>query len=139
MLDLMIHDLDLVLQLVGSEVVDVQANGVCVVSNTPDICNARLTFANGCVANLTASRISMKQMRKLRLFQENEYISLDFLNKESQIIQINDIEEGMDAPMTINTPTGRKAIHMEAPVTKENNSIDVPNRTTPYIGTGHKS
>jgi len=124
MLDLMIHDLDLVLELVGSEVVDVQANGVCVVNDTPDICNARITFKNGCVANLTASRISMKQMRKMRMFQGDEYISLDFLEKEAQIIKLESIPEGQESSgMTIETSSGKKAISIESPQIKEVNAI----------------
>ncbi|MFT4535578.1 MAG: putative dehydrogenase [Saprospiraceae bacterium] len=123
-LDLMIHDLDLILQLVDSEVVDVQANGVCVVNDTPDICNARITFENGCVANLTASRISMKQMRKLRMFQGNEYISLDFLNKETQIVKLEPVSnEEASNHMTIETSTGKKIINIETPEIVENNAI----------------
>lgn len=124
-LDLMIHDIDLILELVKSDIVDVQANGVCVVNDTPDICNARITFKNGCVANLTASRISVKQMRKLRIFQENEYISLDFLKKESQIIQLKPlpVNEVSDL-MTIETATGKKIIHIENPSIIENNAIE---------------
>ena len=79
-LDLMIHDLDIVLSLVKSEIKDIRANGVKVVSSTVDIANARLEFENGCVANLTASRISQKVMRKMRLFQEEDYITIDFHN-----------------------------------------------------------
>lgn len=124
-LDLMIHDLDLILELVKSEIKDVQANGVCVVNDTPDICNARITFENGCVANLTASRISIKQMRKLRLFQENEYISLDFLNKESQIIKLQPLAEGdTSESMTIDTATGKKIMNIESPAIIENNAIE---------------
>jgi predicted dehydrogenase len=124
-LDLMIHDIDLILDLVKSEIKDVQANGVCVVNDTPDICNARITFENGCVANLTASRISVKQMRKLRLFQENEYISLDFLKKETQIIRIQPLPEGeQTSAMTIDTATGKKIISIENPAIIENNAIE---------------
>ena len=124
MLDLMIHDLDLVLLLVQSNVKDVQANGVCVVNDTPDICNARITFENGCVANLTASRISMKQMRKLRVFQENEYISIDFLKKESQIVKLEDLEDRDENQfMTINTASGKKILNIEIPEIIENNAI----------------
>ena len=79
-LDLMIHDLDIILSLVKSEIKDIRANGVKVVSSTADIANARLEFENGCVANLTASRISQKVMRKMRLFQEEDYITIDFHN-----------------------------------------------------------
>lgn len=89
-LDLMIHDIDIVLSVVNSKVKKVYADGVKIVSDTPDIANARLEFENGCVANLTASRISMKNMRKLRFFQKNAYISVDFLEKKSEIIQIKD-------------------------------------------------
>lgn len=123
-LDLMIHDLDLVLHLVSSEVKDIQANGVAVVNATPDICNARITFENGCVANLTASRISMKNMRKLRLFQNNEYISLDFLKKEAQLIKLESItsEDSVEG-MTINTSEGKKIISIESPEIIESNAI----------------
>lgn len=124
MLDLMIHDLDLVLHIVKSEVADIQANGVCVVNDTPDICNARITFENGCVANLTASRISMKHMRKLRLFQENEYISVDFYKKESQIIKLKAVGENDPSDqMTIDTSAGKKIISIESPQTEEINAI----------------
>ena len=77
-LDLMIHDLDIILSLVKSEIKNIHANGVKVISSTVDIANARIEFNNGCVANLTSSRISQKSMRKMRLFQENDYITIDF-------------------------------------------------------------
>ena len=109
-LDLMIHDLDIVLSLVKSKVKYVSANGVPVVSDTPDIANARVEFENGCVANFTASRISMKQMRKVRLFQKDAYISLDFLKKESQILRMfgekNKPNDG--EYMELETPNGHK-------------------------------
>jgi len=89
-LDLMIHDIDLVLAMVKSEIRDIRASGVSIVSATPDIANARIEFHNGTVANLTASRISMKSMRKMRLFQSNAYLSLDFLDKELEIIELED-------------------------------------------------
>lgn len=92
-LDLMIHDIDIVLSVVNSKVKKVFASGVKIVSDTPDIANARLEFDNGCVANLTASRISMKNMRKLRFFQPHAYISVDFLEKTSEIIKISDVNE----------------------------------------------
>ncbi|NNF36295.1 MAG: Gfo/Idh/MocA family oxidoreductase [Saprospiraceae bacterium] len=121
-LDLMIHDLDLILNLVDGEVVDVMANGVKIVSSTPDICNTRLTFSNGCVANVTASRISLKNMRKLRLFQEDAYISIDFLEKESQIITLSDqnIEGSL---MPIDTFKGKRYINMSTKGSKDNNAI----------------
>lgn len=113
-LDLMIHDLDLVLSLVKSEVVNVSANGVKIVSTTPDICNARIEFANGCVANLTASRISLKNMRKLRIFQDNAYVSLDFLTKESQMVKIEDVTAGDENEgMVLSTNSGLKRINIE--------------------------
>lgn len=126
-LDLMIHDLDLALSLVNSEVKFISASGVAVVSDTPDISNARIEFENGAVANLTASRISMKQMRKLRLFQKDAYISLDFLEKNAQVIRIYD-KDAPDVPnrenlMELQTNNGVKLIHMEMPDIEPVNSI----------------
>ena len=126
-LDLMIHDLDLVLSLVDSEVKFISASGVAVVSNTPDISNARIEFENGAVANLTASRISMKQMRKLRLFQRDAYISLDFLEKNAQVIRLYD-KDALNVPdhdnlMELETNNGTKLIHMEMPDIESVNSI----------------
>ncbi len=128
-LDLMIHDLDIVLSLVDSEVKGVHANGVSVVSDTPDIANVRLEFENGCVANLTASRISMKQMRKVRLFQPDAYISLDFLEKNAQVIRLYD-EGSPDIPkdanlMDLQTAKGKKHIHIDMPQTEPVNAIQL--------------
>lgn len=89
-LDLMIHDLDIVLWLVDSPVKSVAAHGVSVLTDTTDIANARVTFANGCVANITASRISAQPMRKLRMFQRDAYISVDFARGESEIYRLAD-------------------------------------------------
>ncbi len=89
-LDLMIHDIDIIVSLVGSPVERVDANGVAVVSESLDIANARLQFENGCVANVTASRISRKKMRKMRLFQRDAYISVDFLEGETEIFRMTD-------------------------------------------------
>ncbi|MEL7021935.1 MAG: Gfo/Idh/MocA family oxidoreductase [Bacteroidota bacterium] len=123
-LDLMIHDLDVVLSLVDAPPVKVSASGVAVVSPTPDITNARIEFANGCVANLTASRISLKQMRKLRLFQRDAYISVDFLQKETQIIRLTDADTTAEAAlMQMDTATGKKNIVIEMPSVEENNAI----------------
>ena len=91
-LDLMIHDLDAILSVVNSGVKRISASGVSVVSDTPDIANARIEFDNGCVANLTASRISMKNMRKSRFFQKDAYISVDFLTKELEVVRMEDVE-----------------------------------------------
>lgn len=127
-LDLMIHDLDIVLSLVDSEPILVSASGVAVVSDTPDIANARIEFANGCVANLTASRISVKQMRKVRLFQKDAYISLDFLEKNAQIIRLYDEQEAVDLPdsetvLEISTGKGKRFLHLSAPEIEPVNSI----------------
>jgi predicted dehydrogenase len=89
-LDLMIHDLDVVLSLVPAEVAHISASGVAVISDSPDIANARIEFANGCVANLTASRISIKNMRRLRLFQRDTYLAVDFLKKKTERLQLTD-------------------------------------------------
>jgi predicted dehydrogenase len=125
-LDLMIHDIDIVLHLVKSTVKKVHASGVSVISNQPDIANARIEFDNGCVANLTASRISMKVMRKMRLFQKDAYISIDFAEKEAEVFSLSDTNEGDDA-LTIEVNTGgiygRKAIKLEKPETHPINSI----------------
>ena len=126
-LDLMIHDIDIVLSMVQSPVKSISASGVAVVSETPDISNARLEFENGCVANLTASRISLKQMRKLRLFQKDAYISLDFLEKQAQIVRLYD-KAGTELPPTdqffeLETGQGTKLIHVEMPEITEINAI----------------
>ncbi len=125
-LDLMIHDLDIILSLVPSEVKRVSASGVPVVSDTADICNARIEFENGCVANLTASRISLKQMRKLRLFQPDTYISLDFLDKQAQVVRLFDTDAGRlpdDNLMELQTPRGKKYLQLSMPDIEPVNSI----------------
>ena len=88
-LDLMIHDIDIILHIVKSEVKNIYSSGVAVMTDTPDIANVRIEFNNGCVANLTSSRISMKKMRKMRIFQKDAYIGVDFLNKKSEIISLD--------------------------------------------------
>ncbi len=126
-LDLMIHDLDILLSMVDSPVKEVSANGVAVVSNTPDITNARIVFENGCVANLTASRISIKQMRKLRFFQKDAYVSLDFLDKEAQVVRLYDADgvspDKAENMMHLDTATGKKLIHIEMPSIEPVNAI----------------
>lgn len=129
-LDLMIHDLDLVLHLVQSPVKRVSASGVAVLSHTPDIANARIEFENGCVANLTASRISLKQMRKMRLFQRDAYISLDFLEKNAQLVRLYDQNApnlpARDQLMEFETPaSGKKWLHLEMPQTEPVNAIQL--------------
>jgi predicted dehydrogenase len=126
-LDLMIHDLDLILHLVKSPVKKVSASGVAVMSNTPDIANARIEFANGCVANLTASRISLKQIRKMRLFQPDHYLSLDFLEKNAQIVRLF-ATDAPDLPDTENlmefdTQAGKKWLQLSMPDTAPVNAI----------------
>lgn len=110
-LDLMIHDIDIVLHLVKSPVRRISASGVAVISETADIANARIEFDNGCVANLTASRISLKKMRKMRLFQRDAYIGIDFLEKKTEVIRMKEpgMQNGMlDFPLDIGD--GRKKI-----------------------------
>jgi len=104
-LDLMIHDIDIILHLVQSNVKKVQANGVAIISKQPDIANARIEFENGCVANLTASRVSLKRMRKMRIFQRDAYISLDFLDQQTEIIRLRD-EQPHDGSPTFELNTG---------------------------------
>lgn len=122
-LDLMIHDIDIILSLVKSSVKNVFANGVNVLSDTPDIANVRIEFDNGCVANLTSSRISMKKMRKMRLFQKDSYISIDFLDKKTEVIKYKTPSDKNVFTFDIETNTGKKTIAIAAPVIKENNAI----------------
>lgn len=125
-LDLMIHDIDIVLHVVKSNVKRVSASGVKVISNQPDIANARLEFDNGCVANLTASRISMKKMRKMRLFQRDAYIAVDFGENMTEILTLSDANNGDDA-LTIEINTGnsykKRAVHLHRPEIQPVNAI----------------
>ena len=124
-LDLMIHDIDLVLHLVKSEVKAIHASGVSVISASPDIANVRIEFENGCVANLTASRMSLKQMRKVRFFQRDAYLSLDFLEKNAQIIHLLDRNtEGGDL-MEIDTARGKKWLDIKMPEPVSVNAIQL--------------
>lgn len=124
-LDLMIHDIDAILSVVKSEVSQVNASGVSVLSDTPDIANARISFENGCVANLTASRISLKNMRKSRFFQRDAYISVNFLTKESEIVRMKEApEEPEEFAMVLQNAEGKKKqIYFENPAVNENNAI----------------
>ncbi len=125
-LDLMIHDLDIILSVVKSGVKRISASGVAVVSDTPDITNARIEFDNGCVANLTASRISMKNMRKSRFFQKDAYISVDFLTKELEVVRMETVE-GEPNPLDIVFDMGEgkpiKKIFFDKPDIGEINAI----------------
>ncbi|MEP7251710.1 MAG: Gfo/Idh/MocA family oxidoreductase [Ginsengibacter sp.] len=122
-LDLMIHDIDIILSLVKSSVKNIYANGVNVLSDTPDIANVRIEFDNGCVANLTSSRISMKKMRKMRLFQKDSYISIDFLDKKTEVIKYKSPFDKNVFTFDIETRNGTKTIAIAAPLIKENNAI----------------
>ena len=124
-LDLMIHDIDIILSVVNSKVKNVHANGISVISETPDIANARIEFENGCVANLTASRISMKNMRKSRFFQKDAYISVDFLEKKSEIVRMKDVPNNPDefAMILQNAEGIKKQIYFDNPEIENNNAI----------------
>jgi predicted dehydrogenase len=145
-LDLMIHDIDLILSVVNSPVRKISASGGAIVSDTPDIANVRLEFNNGCVANITASRISMENLRKMRFFQKDAYIAVDFLEKKSEIIRMNDV-----TPTTHNDPFAmiidlgngkQKHIQVEKPNIEPLNAIQtelrsfydaIVNDTTPAV------
>jgi predicted dehydrogenase len=124
-LDLMIHDIDIILSVVKSKVKSVFASGVSVISSSPDIANARLEFENGCVANLTASRISLKNMRKTRFFQKDAYISVDFLEKQCEVVKMKDAPESPgDFDMILQNAEGeKKQIYFANPEVSNNNAI----------------
>jgi predicted dehydrogenase len=123
-LDLMIHDIDIILSLVKSEVRYIAANGVSVMTETPDIANVRIEFNNGCVANLTSSRISMKKMRKMRLFQKDAYIGVDFLDKKTEIIRLKTEQDIDSFTFDVETPDGgSKTIAVSTPPAPEVNAI----------------
>lgn len=122
-LDLMIHDIDIILHLVKSEVKSISASGVAVMTDTPDIANVRIEFNNGCVANLTSSRISMKRMRKIRVFQKDAYIGIDFLNKKTEVIRLKTPADEDVFAFDIDTPHGKKTIAVANPQIPEINAI----------------
>ncbi len=127
-LDLMIHDIDLILSFVSSPVKNVEASGIAVVSDSLDIANARLQFENGCVANVTASRISQKRMRKMRLFQPSGYIALDFSQGVAEVFRLVKDEEGGDVEGTLmlgelGSGKHRRKIVYEQPEVKEVNAL----------------
>ena len=143
-LDLMIHDIDVILSVVNSKVKSVHASGVSVISETPDIANARIEFENGCVANLTSSRISLKNMRKSRFFQKDAYIAVDFFEKATEVVKMKDAPENPgDFDMILQNAEGvKKQIYFENPVVKANNAIldeletfayAINNNTTPIV------
>ena len=124
-LDLMIHDIDVILSVVKSKVKHVSASSAMVISHSPDITNARLEFENGCVANITASRISMKNMRKSRFFQKDAYISVDFLEKKVEVVKMKEAPEVPgDFDMILQNAEGeRRQIYFEYPEIHNNNAI----------------
>jgi predicted dehydrogenase len=122
-LDLMIHDIDIILSLVKSDVKSISASGVAVMTDTPDIANVRIEFNNGCVANLTSSRISMKKMRKVRLFQKDAYIGIDLLEKKTEIIKLKQPEDLDVFSFDIDTPNGKKTIAIANPSIEPLNAI----------------
>ncbi len=143
-LDLMIHDIDVILSVVNSKVKHVSASGVSVISDTPDIANARIEFKNGCVANLTASRISLKNMRKTRFFQKDAYISVDFLEKKCEVVKMKDApKDPGDFDMILQNAEGlKKQIYFDNPQIENNNAIleeletfadAITNNTTPIV------
>lgn len=143
-LDLMIHDIDIILSVVKSKVKSVHASGVSVISDTPDIANARIEFENGCVANLTASRISLKNMRKSRFFQKDAYIAVDFFEKATEVVKMKDAPKiPGDFDMILQNAEGiKKQIYFENPTIAANNAIldeletfanAIVNNTTPIV------
>ncbi len=140
-LDLMIHDIDIILSIVKGEVKNIAASGVSVMTETPDIASVRIEFNNGCVANLTSSRISMKKMRKMRLFQKDGYIGIDFLNKKTEIIRLKSPQDEDAFAFDIETNSGKKTIAVINPSIPEVNAIkmelscfcDAINNNTPPI------
>ena len=143
-LDLMIHDIDAILSVVKSKVKTVHASGVAVISDSPDICNARIEFENGCVANVTSSRISMKNMRKSRFFQKDAYISVDYLDKVCEVVKMKDAPEVPgDFDMILQNAEGeKKQIYFNNPEVAPNNAIldeletfadAINNNTTPIV------
>ena len=132
-LDLMIHDIDIVLSLVDSKITKISANGTKIISNSPDIANARIEFENGCVANLTSSRLSLKKMRKMRVFQTDSYISLDFDSGSSEIIKIKNFDGKNKYAMTIHDSEGvEKEIQIENITNEKINSIEEEHKNFYY-------
>ena len=126
-LDLMIHDIDIILSLISSDIKNISSSGVSVISNTPDIANARIEFQNGAVANLTSSRISLKNMRKLRFFQKETYISVDLYNKKAEVVKMVDAPKQLDQfALTLENAEGKKKqIIYKNPKVVNNNAIQI--------------
>lgn len=143
-LDLMIHDIDAILSVVNSPVKEIHATGTAVISDSPDIANARIEFENGCVANVTSSRISMKNMRKARFFQKDAYISVDYLDKICEVVKMKDAPETPgDFDLILQNAEGvKKQIYFDNPSVEANNAIldeletfadAINNNTTPIV------
>ena len=123
-LDLMIHDIDIILSMVQSGVKHISSSGVAVMTDTPDIANVRIEFHNGCVANLTSSRISLKKMRKMRIFQKDAYVGIDFLEKKTEVIRMKSDEAAPGAfEFDLETPKGKKTIQVMNPESPTVNAI----------------
>lgn len=123
-LDLLIHDIDVILSLVDSKIISIQASGVSIISAQPDIANARIEFENGCVANLTASRISIRKERKMRIFQHEAYILIDFLHKVTECFSINALDEELNPfSFIIDTGAEKKIVKMDKPEIIPTNAI----------------
>ena len=125
-MDLMIHDIDIILSINKSNIKKIDASGVSIISSTPDIANARIEFEDGCIANLTSSRISLKKMRKTRIFQEDAYISINFLEKEFQVVKIRDKLKGeAESSLIVKNNLGEENVFFfENPEVKSINSIE---------------
>ncbi|TDJ56699.1 MAG: Gfo/Idh/MocA family oxidoreductase [Ignavibacteria bacterium] len=127
-LDLMIHDIDIILSLIKSKVENIEASGVAVVSDNLDIANARILFENGAVANVTASRISQKKMRKMRIFQRDGYIALDFVTGVSEVYSLlpvdQKVKEGFISFGEIGVGDKKKRLVYEQPEQKEINALE---------------
>ena len=141
-LDLMIHDIDIVLSVIKANVRRIFASGVPVISDTPDIANARLEFDNGAVANLTASRISLKNMRKMRFFQPNAYITVDFLDKKTEIVRLEELDEMPDNPFAMVLDPGKngkkRQLIFEKPDVRQTNAIEEELRSLYRSVTGNQ-
>ncbi|MCZ6702164.1 MAG: Gfo/Idh/MocA family oxidoreductase [Ignavibacteria bacterium] len=126
-LDLMIHDIDIILSLIKSKVKNIEANGVAVVSNNIDIANARIQFENGAVANVTASRISQKKMRKMRIFQRDSYVALDFVTGVSEVYRLLPVEQEVKPSLIsfgeIGVGDKKKRLVYEQPENKHINAL----------------
>ncbi len=123
-LDLMIHDIDIVLHLVKSGIKNISASGVAVMTETPDIANARIEFMNGSVANLTSSRISLKKMRKMRMFQKDAYVSVDFLDKKTEVIRQKASHDGSNIlTFDVETAKGSRSVAFERLEIQNTNAI----------------